>query len=83
MFEEKRKTTRGFTLIEIMIVILIIGILLGVALPSMLQARSKSAEQSCRQNLRMIGVAKERWAMASGHLLHYPLQLGPTSCRYF
>lgn len=54
---------RGFTLIEILLVILIIGVLLGIALPAMLTARTSSANRSCRENLRAIESAKERFAI--------------------
>lgn len=53
----------GFTLIEILIVILILGVIMGIALPAMLHTRANSAATSCRENLRTINHAKERWAM--------------------
>lgn len=62
--EPKSTTSKsGFTLIEIMIVILILGIIMAIAIPNMLTARSNSSARVCRENLRAISHAKERWAM--------------------
>jgi prepilin-type N-terminal cleavage/methylation domain-containing protein len=57
--------SRGFTLVEIMIVVLIIGILLAIAVPSFMNARERSRTNACRSNLRQIQAAKEQWAMAN------------------
>lgn len=55
--------SRGFTLIEIMIVILIIALLLAIAIPNFLRAREVSRARTCQSNLREIMTAKEQWAM--------------------
>lgn len=55
--------TRGFTLIEIMIVVMIISMLLMIAIPNFQAARTQSHEKACRENLRVIFSAKEQWAM--------------------
>lgn len=46
--------SKGFTLIELMIVILIIAILVGIAIPVYLAARSNAQRRTCQANLRTI-----------------------------
>ena len=58
----KRKS-KGFTLVEIMIVVLIIGILMAIAVPNFIQARTTSRKNSCIANLKQIDSAKEQYAM--------------------
>ena len=57
------RQTRGFTMVEILIVVLIIGMLLGVATPQFLTSREGAYARSCQHNLKQILGAKERWAM--------------------
>ena len=57
------KKTKGFTLVEIMIVVLIIGILLAIAVPNFIKARESSRGKTCVANLKQIESAKEQWAM--------------------
>ena len=57
------KKSRGFTLVEIMIVVLIIGILMAIAVPNFIKARESSRRNSCIANLKQIDSGKEQWAM--------------------
>ncbi|MCL5269584.1 MAG: prepilin-type N-terminal cleavage/methylation domain-containing protein [bacterium] len=60
MFKKSRK---GFTLVEIMIVVAIIGILISIAVPGFVKARNESRTKACQENLSKIEGAKEQWAM--------------------
>ena len=58
--------TRGFTLVEIMIVVGIIGLLAAIAIPNFVRARSTSQQNACINNLRQINSAVQQWAMETG-----------------
>ena len=58
-----KKTRKGFTLVEIMIVVLIIGILLAIAIPNFVRARNTSRAKACTANLKQIDSATEQYLM--------------------
>jgi prepilin-type N-terminal cleavage/methylation domain-containing protein len=58
-----RPGTRGFTLVEILIVVAVIGIVLGLALPNFIKARQRARQQVCIENLSQIESAKQLWGV--------------------
>lgn len=62
----QRRRSRGFTLVEIMIVVMIIAMLLMIAMPQFYTARMRSQQNTCMNNLRQIEYAKEMLAGNNG-----------------
>ena len=57
------KNTKGFTLVEIMIVVAIIGLLAAIAVPNFMQAKANARKGICINNLRLIYSAQQQWAL--------------------
>jgi len=58
-----RRTSPGFTLVEIMIVVAIIGMIIAIAVPTWVRAREISRATGCQENLVKIEGAVESYAM--------------------
>ncbi|HPG26749.1 MAG TPA: prepilin-type N-terminal cleavage/methylation domain-containing protein, partial [Myxococcota bacterium] len=62
-----RKSKKGFTLIELMIVVAIIGILAAIAIPNFLRFQLKSKSSEGKVNIAAIRTAEESYLAEFGN----------------
>lgn len=71
MKNRSRRTVRGFTIVELLVVIGMIGLLAALLLPAVQQARSSARTTSCKNNMRQVGLALHNY-----HGAHQQLPTG-------
>jgi len=60
------KSTKGFTLVEIMIVVVIIGLLAAMAIPAFQKVRQSSQDKAVLNNARQLGAAADQYFLENG-----------------
>src|SRR5262245_21980309 len=58
--------TKGFTLVEIMIVVVIIGLLAAMAIPAFQKVRASSQDKAVLNNLRQLSSAADQYFLENG-----------------
>jgi type IV pilus assembly protein PilA len=62
----QNKSSKGFTLVEIMIVVVIIGLLAAMAIPAFQKVRSSSQDKAVLNNMRQLGAAADQYFLENG-----------------
>jgi type IV pilus assembly protein PilA len=60
------RSTRGFTLVEIMIVVVIIGLLAAMAIPAFQKVRQSSQDKAVLNNARQLAAAADQYFLENG-----------------
>ncbi len=77
-----RSSRLGFTLVELLVVIAIIGTLVGLLLPAVQAAREAARNNTCKNNLKQMGIAIQTRETSQSTLPGYINQLGITGSSF-
>ena len=63
---QMKKSSQGFTLVEIMIVVVIIGLLAAMAIPAFQKVRQSSQDKAVLNNARQLSAAADQYFLENG-----------------
>ena len=80
---KNNRSTKGFTLVEIMIVVVIIGLLAAMAIPAFQKVRASSQDKAVLNNLRQLSSAADQYFLEAGvSTVSYGDLVGSNSSNY-
>jgi prepilin-type N-terminal cleavage/methylation domain-containing protein len=79
----QRHSSRGFTLVELLVVITIIGILAAMVFPAMTSAMRRTARMTCGQNLKQVQIALEAYFNDNENTYPYTGTTGDNANKHF
>jgi type IV pilus assembly protein PilA len=62
----RTRSSKGFTLVEIMIVVVIIGLLAAMAIPAFQKVRQSSQDKAVLNNARQLAAAADQYFLENG-----------------
>lgn len=77
---KKIQSSKGFTLVEIMIVVVIIGLLAAMAIPAFQKVRTASQDKAVLNNMRQLAAAADQYYLENGATtVNQTNLIGPTN----
>jgi type IV pilus assembly protein PilA len=74
------RLSRGFTLVEIMVVVVIIGMLAAIAIPGFMKVRTASQDKAVVNNARQLASGSDQYMLENGlSFVSMGSLLGPTN----